>query len=236
MGDAEVEHLHVEGGVGPARRGHHDVLGLEVAVDDAHPVRRRHRVADGLEDGEHLLGRQRAAARDEGLQGLAAQELHDVPGDGAGHRDARVDHLGDVLAVDAGADASLVDEAPPHAVVVRQPVVEHLEGALHIEVPLGHLVDGAHAADGDHPLDAVLLREHLPRRQRPPRVDVVRVHDGGVSRSSAATQAQQQNSGVCRFGPERLGFVAPLLHPRLRMASAPSRGLPNHALSSQERT
>jgi len=59
--DAEVEHLHVEAGVGAPGLRHHDVLGLEVAVNHPDAVRGSGGVTHGVEDREHLLRRQRAS-------------------------------------------------------------------------------------------------------------------------------------------------------------------------------
>lgn len=66
----------------------HDVIGLEVAVDDALAVREGERVADFLEDGQErrvriLLRRRLGAAGEEVehlLQGDAAHQLHGVVG------------------------------------------------------------------------------------------------------------------------------------------------------------
>ena len=57
LGDAEVEHLHV------AARGDDDVGRLQVAVDDAAGVRRVERVGELHAPLDHLLDRQRPAAR-----------------------------------------------------------------------------------------------------------------------------------------------------------------------------
>ena len=54
LGQAEVEHLD-EGGV-VAARDEEDVLGLEVAVDDAVRVRGRERVGDLRGDRDGALG------------------------------------------------------------------------------------------------------------------------------------------------------------------------------------
>ena len=56
LGEAEVEHLE------PAVGGEHHVLGLEVAVQDALPVGRAHRVGEGDREREEALHREAARA------------------------------------------------------------------------------------------------------------------------------------------------------------------------------
>ena len=69
LGEAEVEHLH------PALSGHHDVGGLEVAVDDAALVCRAQRLRQGNRDLEDPLQGQ-APLGNQLVQRLARHQLH----------------------------------------------------------------------------------------------------------------------------------------------------------------
>ncbi len=72
--DAEVEHLDEV--CLPRAIGEDDVLGLQVAMDDALLVRLVERSAHLLHDLERALRRHRSAAFDDLVQGLALDELH----------------------------------------------------------------------------------------------------------------------------------------------------------------
>jgi hypothetical protein len=68
LGDAEIEHLH-------ARAADDDVVRLDVAMDDAMLVRFGESIGDAASDAADIRLRQRAA-RDEGRERLAFDELH----------------------------------------------------------------------------------------------------------------------------------------------------------------
>ena len=70
----EVEDLH------PAVGGEEDVVGLEVAVDDPRPVRRRQAVGDGCADLRRLAPAERTTLEPL-AQGLALEQLGDRVGD-----------------------------------------------------------------------------------------------------------------------------------------------------------
>ena len=115
---AEVEHLH------RAVRGHHDVGGLEVAVDDARRVRTRERIGDGDADADGLVdahpgSHQRA-------HGLAVDELHDDEVDAVRRRD--VMNGRDVGMIERGGAARFLEEAAAAALVGPAIGPEDLEG------------------------------------------------------------------------------------------------------------
>jgi hypothetical protein len=80
LGDAEVEDLGALA-AGDLAVGHEeDVLGLEIAVDDASPVGGVERRRDLAQDPQRVLGRQATEALEARVEGLALEELHDDVG------------------------------------------------------------------------------------------------------------------------------------------------------------
>ncbi len=147
LGEAEVQHLQ------PPVRGQHHVLGLQVAVEDALPVGRGHRVGHGDGEREEALHRE-AARRDRLAERLALDELHRqeaepvlllegaVEGDDAG-----VAQRGDRL--------RLALEALDLLGVRRHLGRQHLEGHAAVEPGVERQVDVAHAPRADRLEDAV---------------------------------------------------------------------------------
>ncbi len=158
LGDAEVEHLDEVGLVAPLL--HHDVLGLEIAVDDAGAVRvgeRREHLGD---DAHHAGLGQRPLAGEHGVQVLALHVLHgDVHGAVFGL--AEVEHADGVGVVQAAGGLGLALEAGDGALVAEEGLAQHLEHDRLVEVDLDGLVDLAHAALAEHLLDAVLVGDGL---------------------------------------------------------------------------
>ena len=175
LGDAEVQDLHeVEVGlaladlvraalVGDApdqlaatlARHQHDVLGLQIAVDDALAVRRsergRHLVADG--DGPQQL--EAPIAREHRVQRLAHQQLHheeDRPVLGL----AEVGHLDDVGVVDQAGRARLAQEALDGLLAAAEALVQDLHGDLAADVHVLAAIHDPHAATPDDLVQAVL--------------------------------------------------------------------------------
>ena len=74
LGEAEVEHLGEV--LQPALGAEKDVLGLEVAVDDARAVRLFERAADLDQDRERALDRHRAFRAHRLVEVLALEVLH----------------------------------------------------------------------------------------------------------------------------------------------------------------
>ena len=134
--------------------GNHDVLGLDVTVDDARLVGLLQPAPDLARD---LEGAQEVelAALDEGLDGLALDELH---------RDeealgplVHVVDLGDCGMGDRGRRARLLQEAALAVLVARPLGRQHLEGHQPAEAGVAGLVDDAHAALPEQLLDLVVL-------------------------------------------------------------------------------
>ena len=143
-GDAEVGQLH--------RRAlallDHDVLGLQVAVDDAGGVGVGEGVGQRPADEQADLGIGEADLLGEGPQGLAADELghqvglrRAVPGVVVDLDDARVG--------EAGHGARLPGEAGPALGGLREVRVEQLDRHLAIERGVAAAVDDGHAAAPD---------------------------------------------------------------------------------------
>ena len=137
LGEAEIEHLH------SAVLGHHDVGGLEVAVDDALLVGRRQ--GFGHRDGEleDLLGGH-ADGGDQLVQGLALDQFHDQEV-GAGFFFDRVDR-DDVGMIELGEDLRFPSEASV-AVGIRRPLGgQSLDRHLAVQTQIFRQKHRAHAA------------------------------------------------------------------------------------------
>jgi N-acetylglutamate synthase-like GNAT family acetyltransferase len=150
--DAEVEELG-DHRAGP-RGGEEDVGGLEVAVDDAHVVHRRHgrehrqQRVDGGGRGEHLQ------AIEAGVERLAVEALHrDV-----GHAllAADVEDRADVRVRDARGDLRLAHEAHDQLRVRAGDLVQHLERDRALQgLELEGLVDRAEGPSAEQTADLV---------------------------------------------------------------------------------
>ena len=160
--EAEVDDLHE---VGARAQGlEHDVVGLEVAVDDAEGVRL-------LERGERLpqhvgdapQGQRPLVVRD-APQVAAAQVLHDdvrLPLLGA----AEVEDGDGVRVAQAACGARLVEEARRGQLVVGQVRVNDLDRDRPPERDLLGAVHAPHAADADHVRDAVAARQRASQER-----------------------------------------------------------------------
>ena len=142
--DAEVEDL------GIAVAGHDDVVGLEVAVDDAAGVGVIHRVADAREQRHPLPAGQIPSVR-EARDRHAVDQLHREEGDG---RSGEADFAGLVEARDAGVleepeGGDLAFEAV-RAGCRREPWPEHLQRDRPGGMVLHRAVHHAHPAFSQH--------------------------------------------------------------------------------------
>ena len=195
--DAEIEHLH-EGRTADRVR-EEEVLGLQIAMDDAERMRLGERFAR-LDDVVHdVADRQRRLLVDEGAQGRAAQELHHHVRCAVGER-TDVDDACDVLAPEAHDGAGFAEEALERLAAAERVRTHELDGH---DLPELHVLgsdDDTHTARPDHAVDAVLPREDLAyldwdhRRQHC-------IHDArenrarralGKMRSSLATQGRSR--------------------------------------------
>ena len=152
LGDPEVDELEDRPAAGER---HEDVLGLEIAVDDAERVRRLER----LEDLHRVLARRAhrelSLAVDDARERLALEQLHDDVGVPV-RRAVDVDDLDDVRAADLRGDARLLQEALDQARAARELRVQHLDRDPGPEHGVQRLVDRAHPSVPQDADEAVL--------------------------------------------------------------------------------
>jgi hypothetical protein len=170
--DAEVEHAQA------LTRGHEEVLGLEIAVDDAALVGRGEDVEQRVGDRQHLVERE-APARPRLrplLERLALEQLHDQKRPAlvavvVEHRHrARVPHRVRHVA--------LAQEARAHLRHGGELGVQHLHrGALAVAVR--GRIDRGHAADAEQSIEVPLPRQGLPHTGARLRFDGVAIHKQG---------------------------------------------------------
>ena len=146
--DAEVDELH------PAVRGDHDVLGLEVAVDDAVVVQVGERVGDGDGQRDGGLAGQAALSAETVAQQLAVDVLH---GEVEAALLARLEDLDDGGVVQALADLFLALEALVEDHVARVLQMRHLERDRVAVLEIARPEDGGHAATRDDVEHLVLV-------------------------------------------------------------------------------
>ena len=151
--ETEVEDLH------EAVLRDHDVLGLQVAVDDAGLVRLREAARDLHREIERLLDGQRSAV-DEVAQRPAVDELHREIRRGTGLAD--FEDRDDVRMIQRGRGARLERETR-EAFLVREEVFrQDLQRDLAAEPRVRRAVDLAHPA-GAEPVDDLERTEHRSR-------------------------------------------------------------------------
>ena len=137
LGQAEIENL------GLSVLGEHDVGGLQIAVDDAGPVRLAERRGNLLREPDGLQHRE-AAGRYSFGEGLALYILH---GDEVVAALFRVVVDGDdVGVVEAGCRLRLADEAQAALLIGRHVRGEEFEREFPSEAGIERFVHGAHAA------------------------------------------------------------------------------------------
>ena len=157
LGEAEVEDL------GMAVRGHDDVLGLDVPVDDARLVRLLEAAPDlggDLEGAEEV----ELAALDEGLHRLALDELH-------GDEEAlgplvHVVHLGDRGVGHRGRRARLLEEPALPVLVASELGRKDLERHRTSQAGVAGPVHDAHATLPEQLFDLVVLDGLADHRHR----------------------------------------------------------------------
>ena len=154
VGEAEVHHADAHARAALLAR-HHDVGGLDVAVDDSPRVA----VVEGLGDLDadvHDLAEAQRLVADQAQQGRPADERHDeeeralVPAEVVDRHDRRVVHLGDELGLALEALLELGRQ------VARG---DELDGDLAVEQRIARAVDDAHAAAPELPEDLVAVGE-----------------------------------------------------------------------------
>ncbi|MFO0744357.1 MAG: hypothetical protein U1F43_01615 [Myxococcota bacterium] len=152
LGDAEVEQLQRR--TAP-RVGHQEeVLGLQIAVDDAGRVGLGQRLEDLRAEAAGVEQRQRRLAAEVARERLALEVLHRQE-QAPVLRLAELDELHDMRMVEPGDDARLLLEARDLARVARQLRDEDLQRHRPLDAELGGAIDGAEAASAEQALDAV---------------------------------------------------------------------------------
>ena len=156
LGDAEVEHLRAAVG------RHHDVLGLDVAVDDARLMRGRKGAGDvrgdrqPLGDGAVVAFGQSCAQR-----GAIEVLLDDVPRVAV---DADVVHRGDMRMIQRGGRTGLLFETREPLGVGRELRRQHLDRHLAAETGVHGLVHLAHPTRADRRADFIGAQFHARRQ------------------------------------------------------------------------
>ncbi len=133
-----------------------DVLGLDVAVDHALPVRVVQRARDLPGQPHRLVNRELLLAVQPVAQGLSPHVRHDVEQQAV--RAARVVQREDVRVLEVGGDADLVEE-PLRADDGREVGPQDLHGDVALVAQVLAEIDRGHAALAQLPLDAVVLGE-----------------------------------------------------------------------------
>ncbi|MFO0631836.1 MAG: hypothetical protein U0168_03200 [Nannocystaceae bacterium] len=157
--EAEVGHAHLLGAIVVQRRDH-DVVGLEVAVQQPGPVRRRE-PAPGR--AQHLQHRHTAAAvrREPRAQGAAVDEFHRQPHLLADH--AGVVDRHDVGVVEPRQRPGLARESTARLTTTGDVRAQQLDRDLAIELGIVGQHDLTHAAATQPLQQAIAPQLHRPR-------------------------------------------------------------------------
>ena len=143
LGDAEVDDLHVVAAVLVGED--HDVLGLEIAVDDAERVGAIERARSSAEELHRLGARQPELAAQAAIERLAFDELHhEVRLALFGH--AEVEDLHRVPRLEARGDLRLGEEALARRRVRSDRAVEQLDRDVRFQRQVLRAPHLAHAA------------------------------------------------------------------------------------------
>ena len=154
--DAEIEHLH-EVGV-RVLLDEHDVVGLEVAMDDAGVVRLLERDRDLAHDVERTRGLDRPL-RDHFVERDTLDVFEDEKERAVGEL-AEVGRRGDVRMLDPRRGLGFATKAPEHLFVVAQVGVQQLQRHALSHQRVLREEHGAHPAFADQLVEAVTLRDH----------------------------------------------------------------------------
>ena len=123
---------------------HHDVLRLEIAVQDAGAVRRFQRGANLLQDLHRLIGRHLASLFENAAQIAARNQFHGHKAHARVFRE--VVHPHHVTVRHLVGKTDLLLETVDDGGVAGQLRPDHLQGHQPVQLPVLRLVDGAHAA------------------------------------------------------------------------------------------
>ena len=168
LGEAEVEDLHV------AVARQHDVLGLEVAGDDAGGVRPREPVGQLAGDVEHPPGRQRELGADEVAQRAPVHELHHC--EGQPRRLADLVNRDDVGVVEGGGGPRLLSEAAKAVWDLGKGFRQELDGDVAVEIVVAGAVNLTHAPRANLVEELVPAEPHTDHGWHRCSIVVSRVH------------------------------------------------------------
>ena len=157
-GDSETQDLRV------AVLIDHDVLRLQVAVNDTKPVGFGEAVTELATDADDLSRAERAAPPDEVLHILARHQFHRQVVHAVGS--AEIEESTDIAVRDAPGALHLAREPLECFVVRNQFGQEGLERDLVLSARVDHLVDAAHGATRQFLDHQVAAGEERPSRQR----------------------------------------------------------------------
>src|SRR6185436_12233370 len=199
LGDAEVEHLHRAG------LGHEDVVGLEIAVDDAGAVRALERAQHRGHDLDGARVRHALAVLDHRGQRLAVQELQDdVRLAGLLLRAAVLADLvddDDVVVLAARGGARLDEEALPDLGLVG---LQELDRDAAAEPEIAGEEHGPHPALAEQLDHLVLVDADAGVRRRARRVDPCRRAVEGVPRAPAGLRRRLRGALGARLRLDRV--------------------------------
>jgi hypothetical protein len=157
LGDAEVEDLDVRGAGGG--RGHEQVGGLEVAVNDAKAMRFGERLAHLHPDEGGELDGLAAVVADDAHEIPARQELHDHVRRAVG-KSADVRHPDDMIAPELRGGLGFADEALEHLVAAGRVLGEELDGDEIVELHVAGRDHHSHPTFAQHALDPIFAEKH----------------------------------------------------------------------------
>lgn len=193
LGDAEVEHLGAV--AAEAVRFEPDVVRLEVAVDDALPVRFLDRAADLFEDLDRPLEGQAGLLGQHGGEAAAVQVLHDEIGDAAvgRGREAEVGHIDDVGMAQPARCPGLALEPLDGLRAVHKLRGDELHRHLAVRADVGGEIDRAHPAPPEQAFQAIFSVEG------PTEVTIQKVHLGHRhGRPAAQSSEVSRSTDLCR--------------------------------------
>jgi len=177
----------------------HDVVGLDVAVDDAALVRVREGARHLDQDLTDLGRRERAARGQHGRQRLTAQELHDEIDHPAGLADA-IDR-DDAGVFELGGRTRFALEPLDELLVEREGERQDLDRHVALQLFLARLEDDGHPAAAQLVDDLVLVFQLLPHQIQLRHVDLRVAHGGDWSRVGQIQSARAAElAGVVVLG------------------------------------
>ena len=124
-------------------------------MDDALGVRARKAERDLGERFEDRCRLESAFSRELGSQILAAQKLHHEIRDAKSRVVTGIEHLDDMVALDATGDGRLLPKPLEQILIVLGPREQNLHGAESVRIRIEYFVDGAHTAAAKLAQDAI---------------------------------------------------------------------------------